>query len=238
MFTILGADGKEYGPVTIGKIHEWIAGGRANMQTQAHRYGETEWKNLGDFPEISQFGTTGGSTPPALPETPSVPAITKTNVVAPTASTLELEPASRWLRLGAILLDNIIGGLLISPGLCVMAVAGVFAQNNPSNTPLALAGVGIFGITVLILMTIQIYLLTTRGQTMGKKLLSIKIVSFDDETNPGFVKAFLLRAFVNGMIGCIPVIGIAYSLTDIFFIFRNDRRCLHDLLAGTKVVKA
>jgi uncharacterized RDD family membrane protein YckC len=238
MFTILGADGKEYGPVTIGKIHEWIAGGRANMQTQAHRYGETEWKTLGDFPEISQFGMIGGSTPPALPEMPSVPTTPVANVVAATTSTLELEPASRWLRLGAVLLDSIIGGFLMLPGIGVMASAGVFTHANQPNTPLMLAGFGIFGMAAIVLLGIQIYLLTTRGQTMGKKLLGIKIVNFDDESNPGFVKAFLLRAFVNGLIGSIPVIGLAYSLTDICFIFRADRRCLHDLLAGTKVVKA
>src|SRR4051812_23710186 len=69
MFTILGGDGKEYGPVNEGKIHEWIAAGRANMKTKARREGETEWKTLGDFPELSQFGTTGGSTP-AMPEQP------------------------------------------------------------------------------------------------------------------------------------------------------------------------
>jgi uncharacterized RDD family membrane protein YckC len=68
--------------------------------------------------------------------------------------------------------------------------------------------------------------------------MDIRIVSFDDESNPGFVKAFLLRVFVNGLIGAVPFVGFVYSLVDIFFIFRDDRRCLHDLIAGTKVVKA
>ncbi len=53
MFTILGADGKEYGPVTAGRVHEWISGGRANLQTKARRADETEWKTLGEFPEFS-----------------------------------------------------------------------------------------------------------------------------------------------------------------------------------------
>jgi GYF domain 2 len=66
MFTIMGADGKEYGPVTAGKLHEWIAGGRANLQTKARRSGETEWKTLADFPEMAQFGTGGTSSPPPV----------------------------------------------------------------------------------------------------------------------------------------------------------------------------
>lgn len=53
MFTIIGADGKAYGPVPADKVREWIAGGRANLQTKAQRVGEPEWKTLGDFPEFA-----------------------------------------------------------------------------------------------------------------------------------------------------------------------------------------
>lgn len=238
MFTILGADGKEYGPVTAGKLHEWIAAGRANLQTKARRDGETEWKTLGDFPELSQFGTTGGSHPPSLPVLPATTFAPTTRITPSAAPTLELEPASRWLRLGAIILDSIIGGLFMLPGFCVLLSAGAFTRTNQPPTPLTFAGFGVLSVGVLILLAIQIYLLTTRGQTVGKKLLAIKIVNFDNEANPGFVKAFLLRGLVNGLIGYIPIVGWVYTLVDICFIFRDDRRCLHDLLAGTKVVKA
>lgn len=61
MFTIIGADGKEYGPVTADKIRSWIQGGRANLQTKARRDGEPEWKTLGDFAE---FGSPAAGTPP------------------------------------------------------------------------------------------------------------------------------------------------------------------------------
>jgi uncharacterized RDD family membrane protein YckC len=120
----------------------------------------------------------------------------------------------------------------------MMMAAGVFTHDNEPNTPMMIAGFGVVGLAALVAVGVQIYLLTTRGQTMGKKLLGIKIVNFEDETNPGFVKACLLRGFVNGLICSIPMLGAAYSLVDICFIFRDDRRCIHDLLAGTKVVKA
>lgn len=64
MFTILGADGKEYGPVTAGKIGEWINGGRATLATKAKRADETEWKTLGDFPE---FASQSASAPISAP---------------------------------------------------------------------------------------------------------------------------------------------------------------------------
>jgi len=224
MFTILGADGKEYGPVTAGKLHEWIAGGRANLQTKARREGETEWKTLGDFPELSQFGQASG---PAA-------TVTATSVATVTL----LEPASRWLRLGAAILDSIIGGLFVAPGMLMLLMAGVLSTPDSPNPALLLAGFITMGLAFILLLGIQIYLLVTRGQTLGKKFLGIKIVTFDTETNPGFVKVFLLRLFVNGLIGAVPFLGFFYCLADILFIFREDRRCIHDLIAGTKVVKA
>lgn len=65
MFTILGADGKEYGPVTAGKIGEWINGGRATLSTKAKRAGETEWKTLGEFPEFASQSAPAPVTAPA-----------------------------------------------------------------------------------------------------------------------------------------------------------------------------
>jgi uncharacterized RDD family membrane protein YckC len=46
-----------------------------------------------------------------------------------------------------------------------------------------------------------------------------------------------LRIIVNGIPGALPCIGPFYSLADILCIFREDRRCLHDHIAGTKVVQ-
>ena len=38
MFTILGGDGKEYGPVPTDQIRRWIVAGRANLSR--HMYGD------------------------------------------------------------------------------------------------------------------------------------------------------------------------------------------------------
>jgi hypothetical protein len=67
MFTIIGADGKEYGPVSADKLREWIASGRANAQTQARRDGETAWSTLGSLPEFaSAFAARPASPPPSF----------------------------------------------------------------------------------------------------------------------------------------------------------------------------
>lgn len=73
MFTIIGADGKEYGPVSADKIREWIAAGRANAQTQARRDGESAWSTIGSLPEFSAHF---GATPPPAAAFAPAPAAT------------------------------------------------------------------------------------------------------------------------------------------------------------------
>ncbi|MBI4425449.1 MAG: RDD family protein [Elusimicrobia bacterium] len=87
---------------------------------------------------------------------------------------------------------------------------------------------------VLALSGYQFYLLTTKGQTIGKRLFKIRIVKADTLENGGFVTNVLLRSIVNGLLWFIPV----YMVADSLLIFRQDRRCIHDILAGTIVVKA
>jgi uncharacterized RDD family membrane protein YckC len=85
---------------------------------------------------------------------------------------------------------------------------------------------------------IQCILLTLHGQTIGKKIAGTRIVSYRDGSNLGFVGNVLLRSFVPSLIGSIPYIGGCFSLVDVLCIFGEERRCLHDQIAGTAVVEA
>jgi hypothetical protein len=70
MYRIIGADGKEYGPVSAEQLGKWVAEGRANAETRIVAEGWTEWKPLGSFAEFSPWF---GKTPPPSPlTTPSV----------------------------------------------------------------------------------------------------------------------------------------------------------------------
>jgi len=53
MYKIIGADQKEYGPISADQIHQWIAEGRVNGQTRACAEGSEEWKPLETFPEFA-----------------------------------------------------------------------------------------------------------------------------------------------------------------------------------------
>lgn len=67
MYTIIGGDGKEYGPVTAEQVQVWIAAGRANLQTRAKALGTDDWKSLGDF---SDFSGASRNEPPVVGSAP------------------------------------------------------------------------------------------------------------------------------------------------------------------------
>ena len=75
------------------------------------------------------------------------------------------------------------------------------------------------------------------GQTWAKKLLQMKIVGPDGE-KPDFGKLLALRYLTTQAINLVPVVGPLYVLVDVLFIFGDERRCLHDRIAGTRVVVA
>jgi len=63
MYRIIGADGKEYGPITAEQLRRWIAENRANAQTHVRIDGTHEWKLLGSLPEFMATTPAAGATP-------------------------------------------------------------------------------------------------------------------------------------------------------------------------------
>lgn len=53
MYKIIGADQKEYGPVSAEQLRQWIAEGRVNAQTRIQAEGSAEWKPLSAYPEFA-----------------------------------------------------------------------------------------------------------------------------------------------------------------------------------------
>ena len=47
-----------------------------------------------------------------------------------------------------------------------------------------------------------------------------------------------MRRCLASVIDLLACYGAFFGIANPLFIFRDDRRCLHDLIAGTKVVKA
>lgn len=72
MYKIIGSDGKQYGPLTVEQIKQWIAERRVERQTPVFVSGAADWTFLGLLPEFA--GNFGPQTPPVI--TPSLSART------------------------------------------------------------------------------------------------------------------------------------------------------------------
>jgi hypothetical protein len=92
MFKIIGADQKEYGPISVEQIRQWIRDGRLNAQTPAQREGGAEWQQLSTFAEFADLF------PTAEPAGPGGPAPT----YAPTAMPGPIPTGSREAALSAV----------------------------------------------------------------------------------------------------------------------------------------
>ncbi len=137
--------------------------------------------------------------------------------------------------LGAVI-DGLLSMLLIIPGAIVLII-GIVSSSDDDFNPLILVGVLVMIVGWIVLMVWQIYLLATRSQTVGKYLMKTQLLDINTGQPAGLVNTLLLRSIVNGIICGLPFgIGGIYSIVDICFIFREDRRCVHDLLASTVVV--
>ena len=88
------------------------------------------------------------------------------------------------------------------------------------------------GLLLILLVTVQTVMLTRSGQTLGKRAVRIRIVRMDTGENGGFVTNVMMRTVLSWILSMIPF----YGLVDTIFIFRPDRRCVHDHIAGTRVV--
>jgi len=154
----------------------------------------------------------------------------------------ENELASRITRLGAAMLDGILMWLVVGP---ILYLTGYYQRSiSQSVGPLEEMGMSMLGI--LAFLAINGYTLATRGQTIGKLVGKIQIVDFNSSKLVPFWKLYVLR-----YLWTLPFVILAFlipgtldtqifgviSLIGILLIFGPARRCLHDYIAGTKVIK-
>jgi hypothetical protein len=72
MYKIIGADGNQYGPVSLEEIKSWIRDRRANGETLAQGPGMADWKPLKAFPEFAEIVSAPIATQPYPSAMPGV----------------------------------------------------------------------------------------------------------------------------------------------------------------------
>ena len=161
--------------------------------------------------------------------------------VTPQAGAGPVELAARIRRFAAVVIDTLCLVLAWFAAEWLLSQAGIeFAANDSENLGWSSMwafdpAYDAFGFAVY--LALQGPLLATRAQTIGKMLLQIRIADMQGEKAP-FARIVLLRELPGWIANATLATGLVYSLVDVLPIFRSNRRCVHDLIAGTQVVVA
>ena len=127
--------------------------------------------------------------------------------------------AGRGARFLGALID--IALMLVPYGGGIAVSVGV--DGSPEAYGLALA---------MPLVVAQAILVSWRGQSVGKLVVRTRIERADGQ-RVGFVHGVLLRSWLMAWLNGASLVFLLDSL----FIFGRRRRCLHDWLADTRVVR-
>jgi uncharacterized RDD family membrane protein YckC len=152
--------------------------------------------------------------------------------------------ASRGVRLGASIVDSLIIFTPMIPAYAHAWPQMMSASAAGQRSQLALWGVlassgpwfyvGLLWFVVA--LSINAMLAYRNGQTIAKKWFGIKDVRTDG-SRVSFARIFWLRNTLNIAISFIPIVGSFYGLIDVLFIFGSAKRCVHDYLADTIVIR-
>jgi uncharacterized RDD family membrane protein YckC len=161
----------------------------------------------------------------------------KQDLAIPLSEMRDMSPlaASRTKRFLGSLLDGMLMAAAVTIGFVTffaLTHAGILKidQNNPSALH-GINGLCVMYFPVFVLILFQWNMTAVEGQTIAKKLLRMKIVTRNGDA-PGFVQGIVLRWWVTGLLGIVPFFGLLNTLA----IFGEQRRCLHDYIAGTYVI--
>jgi hypothetical protein len=149
MYKLVGADNREYGPVSREEVLEWIAQGRANGQTIA-RFEDGAWKPLRTFVEFQDALGAGGAASVNAPPIETW----ATAGEAPTFSGVGAQRQTNWPAVLGLIASIVccccpfVGPIL---GLALSATGYAQIKSHPSAYSTS-AAVPIIGIIISLLM--------------------------------------------------------------------------------------
>lgn len=160
--------------------------------------------------------------------------------VLPELSQRPRELASRDQRFTAALVDGALCLICVIVGLRIarpfLAARGSLLFRAEQELVLLVASAP--------LLLYQWRSIARTGQSIGKRWLKIEIVCVAGPPSPGWVHGVVLREWVlHGLWIGLYIVGGANQLSNLLGlavyvpIFFKDRRCLHDYIAGTQVVR-
>ena len=182
----------------------------------------------------------GGAPPPPPPSSSAPPA---GYVAYEDRGPGNQELASPGQRIGARVIDWIIW-LVVSAVLAALFGAGMVTTGGDDVNVGASIAAGLVGAAIV--TAYEVVMVSTRGATLGKMALNLKVV--EEDGSPATTRDALLRMAIyiaSAVLGVIPVLGILASIAtfviaivSLVFLFTDDRKqAVWDKVAHTIVVR-
>jgi len=246
--TVLNQGNVPTGPFTRTQIAEKLQAGEISLTDLAFVDGLNQWTPLR---EVLARVDGPASPPPVLAAPAPVSPPATVPPVYSYAATMQppshLLYAGFWVRFAAYWLDGLIlsvPGLLLAVGLAVLVaifalssgIAHSFPNDSKGNAafPVAIVIVELVFIVIYIPLAWLYYAKLESGPrqaTYGKRIMGIKVTNMTGERiSFGHATGRYFSKIISGM---VPF-GFGY----IMMVFMDRKQALHDLIAGTLVVKS
>ncbi|ENX43561.1 hypothetical protein F886_02910 [Acinetobacter sp. NIPH 542] len=247
----LARNNQQAGPYTLEQVNQMLASQQILLTDLAWHEGMTEWKALGELTQGKLVYQPIGY---------SVPVINTNSSPNETIRQIRVEPKIHELAsIQSRALAKIIDLLLWLP---IAAIPSFFFNESQykqlfelqkqmqsaevASTKAAELQHQLFTLIpieawhsmlayVVIMLAIQAFLLTKYGQSIGKKIVGIKIVDAESNGKVNLTRIFLLRSVVFIILNLLfmPI----STIIDYAFALGQKRQALHDKIARTKVIK-
>lgn len=201
--------GQRLGPYSLEEVNRQLASGSLNPSAQAWHEDAPGWKPLFSIAGVILPGAASSSLRPVGIATPTPPE----------------SPgyAGFWIRAVALIVDSLILTIPIG-GLWFMLLPN---PNDPSSGNLLLAAVAAAALTIFYFAGLWS---SPMQATLGQKICGLRVLRETDDGRISFLRA-VGRLF--GMALSTLSLGVGYIMA----AFTERKRALHDMLAGTCVVK-
>ncbi|NNC92223.1 MAG: RDD family protein [Acidimicrobiia bacterium] len=151
---------------------------------------------------------------------------------------IDLDLAPPGARMGARAIDTLIGiGVYVTISLILVSSGNIEIINEEaiySDT----ARSALLWIPPLVWGLYEVLMILNRGQTLGKIVTKIKVITVDGEEPPPIRHALFRWGVLAIPTILIPTLGLFIAFAfGIWFLFDSNRQGLHDKAASTYVVK-
>ena len=133
---------------------------------------------------------------------------------------------------GQRLVARIVDGILLAIGFLIVIVAFAAVGSATSDAAGGLVVIAYF-LAIAGVIAYEVGLTATRGQTVGKMAMGIRVVDIATGQPPGWGPSFV-RWVIPAVISIVPLGGLVDAA---WLLWDQNRQCLHDKPAKTLVIR-